>query len=313
MSVCVQSIVKRRLGGVFGGAILLVAGSVSTGLALGHFLTRQDKPDQATIVTKTFVLQDSEWLSESYWKRRKQKKLRQRANSFAGRSNLGFNPFDQDTWQQPATRNRARRDGGTYRTVCVRLCDGYYFPVSFSTTRDRFAKDEQACQSRCSSDSRLYYYRNSNGSPETMVDRGGRAYADLRTAFLYRTSYSKSCQCKPDPWSTEAKQRHAMYATKEWQRKARRLARKERKQARYARRSSRGNPRIVAPQAFAVPGGYLQTPEGVVIRSTNPGKPASRRYSQAQVKQVSPTRRQPTRRSRNRRKKNWKSAIFNRD
>ncbi|HEY6027233.1 MAG TPA: DUF2865 domain-containing protein, partial [Pseudolabrys sp.] len=28
--------------------------------------------------------------------------------------------------------------GGTYRTVCVRTCDGYYFPISFATTPDRF-------------------------------------------------------------------------------------------------------------------------------------------------------------------------------
>ena len=29
--------------------------------------------------------------------------------------------------------------GDTYRTVCVRLCDGYYFPISFSTLPSHFA------------------------------------------------------------------------------------------------------------------------------------------------------------------------------
>jgi len=32
---------------------------------------------------------------------------------------------------------------GSYRTVCVRVCDGYYFPVSNSTNPSRFADDEK--------------------------------------------------------------------------------------------------------------------------------------------------------------------------
>ena len=31
----------------------------------------------------------------------------------------------------------------TYRTICVRLCDGYYFPVSFSTLPNHFQRDAQ--------------------------------------------------------------------------------------------------------------------------------------------------------------------------
>jgi hypothetical protein len=34
-----------------------------------------------------------------------------------------------------------RHEGGTYKTVCVGLCDGFYFPVSFATRRQRFARD----------------------------------------------------------------------------------------------------------------------------------------------------------------------------
>src|SRR6516164_11101273 len=32
---------------------------------------------------------------------------------------------------------------GTYHTVCVRACDGYYFPISYSTVPSRFADDER--------------------------------------------------------------------------------------------------------------------------------------------------------------------------
>jgi len=121
------------------------------------------------------------------------------------------------------------------------LCDGFYFPVSFSTSRDNFAGDEKACQSRCSGGARLFYYNNYGGSPEDMKDRQGRSYASLKTAFLYRTAYKPSCQCRAAPWSDEAKQRHALYQTKSWQKKARRLAKIEHRQGLRTMRSSSGN------------------------------------------------------------------------
>ena len=38
---------------------------------------------------------------------------------------------------------------GTYRTVCVRTCDGAYFPVSFATVQARFPDDEKTCKALC--------------------------------------------------------------------------------------------------------------------------------------------------------------------
>ena len=38
-----------------------------------------------------------------------------------------------------------RAGGGTYRTLCVRTCDGYYFPISFKVTRAKFNTDSIAC------------------------------------------------------------------------------------------------------------------------------------------------------------------------
>src|SRR3954469_9889399 len=34
---------------------------------------------------------------------------------------------------------------GTFRTVCVRSCDGAYFPISFATVPGRFTDDERTC------------------------------------------------------------------------------------------------------------------------------------------------------------------------
>src|SRR5262249_53872712 len=38
---------------------------------------------------------------------------------------------------------------GSFRTVCVRTCDGGYFPISFATSPARFADDERACKALC--------------------------------------------------------------------------------------------------------------------------------------------------------------------
>ena len=85
---------------------------------------------------------------------------------------------------------------GTYRTLCVRQCDGYYFPISFSTVPSRFATDEQTCQSMCpGSDVALYVYRNPGEEVNQMVSLAGEPYTALPTAFRYRQEYDAACIC----------------------------------------------------------------------------------------------------------------------
>jgi hypothetical protein len=85
----------------------------------------------------------------------------------------------------------------TYRTVCVRSCDGYYWPVSFSTARDNINNDAGICQAQATTtDLSLYYYDNSGGSPEDMVDINGRRYADSPNAFKYRREFDATCNAK---------------------------------------------------------------------------------------------------------------------
>jgi hypothetical protein len=101
---------------------------------------------------------------------------------------------------------------GTYRTLCVRLCDGYYFPVSFSVLPDSLRRDRDICASRCGAQGRLYVHRSIGETPEHMVDLQGRPYRQLPTAFLYRSQYVPSCKCQPDPWEAASLDRHRAYA-----------------------------------------------------------------------------------------------------
>src|SRR6185436_12210137 len=59
---------------------------------------------------------------------------------------------------------------GAYRTVCVRLCDGFWFPISYATTKARFAEDAAKCERQCPARSRLFVYQNPGQTPEQMVD-----------------------------------------------------------------------------------------------------------------------------------------------
>ncbi len=76
---------------------------------------------------------------------------------------------------------------------CVRMCDGYYFPVG--TGYDNFDKHEAACNSVCPS-AQTRVYVASNGTDDIgKASHRGQVYAKLGTAFSYRQQRSKTCSC----------------------------------------------------------------------------------------------------------------------
>ena len=122
-------------------------------------------------------------------------------------------PFLTPRLHAPGERPAARpRHSGRYRTVCVRMCDGYYWPVSSSVSRSRFSHDARTCRAKCGSQARLFYHGSHISDAKRLVDLTGRSYARLPTAFLYRKKYIKDCRCKPDPWAQSELNRHRGYA-----------------------------------------------------------------------------------------------------
>src|ERR1700722_8311265 len=86
---------------------------------------------------------------------------------------------------------------GTFRTVCVRACDGYYFPISYSTVQSRFADDARTCQRECpATAAELYTYRNPGEDIGQAVSLGGQSYTALPTAFQYRKEFTAACSCR---------------------------------------------------------------------------------------------------------------------
>lgn len=103
--------------------------------------------------------------------------------------------------------NAAASLGGGLRTMCVRLCDGYYWPLTFDARRSRLDHDAKVCSASCASEARVFVMPKS-GEARDMVDAQGRPYVKLVNAFKYRKIAAGSCSCRPDPWDDEARARH---------------------------------------------------------------------------------------------------------
>ncbi|MFM9941508.1 MAG: DUF2865 domain-containing protein [Hyphomicrobiaceae bacterium] len=118
-------------------------------------------------------------------------------------------PSPRDVDEAPQSRS------GSFRTVCVRLCDGYYWPISHAVNRSSFYRDANACRASCGEEARLFYHPANQGDVNEMVDLTGRAYAKLPNAFRYRKALNEACKCKPDPWAQSELDRHQRYAINE--------------------------------------------------------------------------------------------------
>ena len=109
---------------------------------------------------------------------------------------------DEQEAQQPETPvYRSIDPNGRYRSVCVRTCDGFFFPVSYQTYANRLAQDATVCQSSCAAPAELYVYRNPGQEIDQAISLTGTAYADLPAAFKYRKAYIKGCSCKADEYN----------------------------------------------------------------------------------------------------------------
>ncbi len=148
--------------------------------------------------------------------RRRQQELQQalRRNGCSGAPSGGglFDFFGGPRQEYQTPIVRSINPGGRYRSVCVRLCDGFYYPVSYSTYGSRVGQDAQKCQASCAAPAELYVYRNPGQEIEQAISLSGSAYMDLPVALRYRKEFVNGCSCKQgeyDPNEIEAANRKA--------------------------------------------------------------------------------------------------------
>jgi hypothetical protein len=87
--------------------------------------------------------------------------------------------------------------GGTYKTICVRTCDGFFYPISYASNPTRFADDARACQQSCpAAEAQLYAHRNGEDINQATNTITQQPYTALPTAFKYRQAFDNACSCK---------------------------------------------------------------------------------------------------------------------
>ena len=100
-------------------------------------------------------------------------------------------PLNPD--QQPVENTEAEAGA---KAVCVRSCDGAFFPVSYSASQGRLAGLEDMCRALCpNADVSLYTYPPS-GQIEQAVSITGAKYLDSPNALKYRATFDPTCSCK---------------------------------------------------------------------------------------------------------------------
>lgn len=98
-------------------------------------------------------------------------------------------PVDPDAPPGPAAKPRASR------VLCVRHCDGAYYPLATDVASDRMADMDRICQAQCpSAESSAYAGGDADVSAATATD--GSTYSALPAAFSYLKGSVKACSCR---------------------------------------------------------------------------------------------------------------------
>ncbi|AZO14453.1 DUF2865 domain-containing protein [Mesorhizobium sp. M2A.F.Ca.ET.043.05.1.1] len=90
------------------------------------------------------------------------------------------------------------RLGGEFRTMCVRTCDGYFYPMSNAASVGDFERDQKNCESSCpGTEMQVFYSRGMDDDSGSMTSSvTGQPYSSLPTAYLYKqANYSRPPTC----------------------------------------------------------------------------------------------------------------------
>jgi hypothetical protein len=145
---------------------------------------------------------------------------------FGGIARLGAPSDDQ---QQPDARFQDHGDeprqsapsgekgpvqahAGSY-AVCVRTCDGSFFPVSYSGAGSRADSLEDVCRSVCPNADMALYSFPFGGTIDEAASPTGEPYANLPNAGKFEKSFDPSCSCrrKGQSWAEALADAEARY------------------------------------------------------------------------------------------------------
>jgi hypothetical protein len=95
----------------------------------------------------------------------------------------------------PDDSQQAARGGA--QAVCVRTCDGGYFPMTISARRGNLSELQDLCSALCPGTEAKLYTKVPGRELATAASADGEAYSDLPNAFRFEKAFDKTCSCKP--------------------------------------------------------------------------------------------------------------------
>jgi Protein of unknown function (DUF2865) len=106
-------------------------------------------------------------------------------------------PISGSKAEQRATAYAA--GNGAPGAVCVRMCDGYFFPLSGARSR---AQAGQMCQAQCPATETQVFFRRGNNIGTAFSMEGG-SYSAIPNAFSFQKSFNPDCSCRQagESWS----------------------------------------------------------------------------------------------------------------
>jgi Protein of unknown function (DUF2865) len=82
------------------------------------------------------------------------------------------------------------------KAVCVRTCDGSYFPVSYSAFSVRLDGLQAMCSALCPNAEVSIYTYSPSADIDQAVSATGARYVDLPNALKYRQTFDSTCTCR---------------------------------------------------------------------------------------------------------------------
>ncbi|MGC2785471.1 MAG: DUF2865 domain-containing protein [Roseiarcus sp.] len=145
---------------------------------------------------------------------------------FGGLARLGSQPEGQpqtdarfedrgDEQRQSAPsgeKGPVQAHSGSY-AVCVRTCDGSFFPVSYSGAGSRADSLEEVCRALCPNADMALYSFPFGGTIEEAASPTGEPYANLPNAGKFEKTFDPNCSCrrKGQSWAEALADAEARY------------------------------------------------------------------------------------------------------
>lgn len=107
-----------------------------------------------------------------------------------GPGGVVLNPGD------PGYEGEWRAQGGS-EAICVRQCDGGFFPVSYSAHRGNLQDLNSLCQAECPNAEATLYTKSTWRDVETAISLDGEPYMNLPNALKFQKQRVAACSCKP--------------------------------------------------------------------------------------------------------------------